>query len=211
MITICTNNGTDYLSRLLTSLDKYGTDGHKVVIVDTGSTDEAFKGLLKLVEKKYQVDYIKGGRDTGAYFHAYKKYPSKAYMFMHDSMEATDKNWLKRFTDKKKDFVAFARFTVANNLCPIPERIASLAPYGVGKYGVMGPIFYATDKFMKQVEKAGYLAMIPKDRDETHATERLWGGLVEKLGYEVESVNGEFFQAEAEKYKGLKKFFPVRL
>lgn len=210
MIVIATNNGMDFLPVLLKSIEKFGRDNHQILIVDTGSTDNDFREYVDRLRTDYLVSRINGGRDSGAYWHAYDNYDDgNGYMFMHDSMEARGEDWLTQFTDKKKDFVCYAWFNVAANQCPIPENIAKQSKFGIGEKGIFGPIFYATRKFMGDVDKSGS-RLIPLNREETHATERLWGGIVEGLGYEIESVYGEYDHEASKKGRSLIKKYPIR-
>jgi glycosyltransferase involved in cell wall biosynthesis len=222
MIVVATNNGQEFLPRLLDSFCLHSTNGHKVLVVDTGSTDDAFKLYVTKLDKKdwpfeIEVNYIDFGRDTGAYIHGFKKYPKeKGYMFMHDSMEATYNNWLERFEEKAKEneIVVHSYIDMAQDKFKPEENLLSKMPfpYERPKLGVFGPIFYATKSFMEKCRTRGALNILPANREEAHTTERAWGAIIEKLGVKHDSVYGVFNHDDTinNRLKGLKKCFPIR-
>src|SRR5689334_3577422 len=123
MIVVATNNGSEYLPKLLDSIQKYGWYGHSVLIVDTGSTDMKFKRYLESLtddeNRKYpfviycsenkkwveEQGYVWGGYDTGAYLKAYKdnKEFEDVFIFMQDSFEIKSSNWIPEFYSKLTD------------------------------------------------------------------------------------------------------------
>lgn len=217
MITIATNNGIEFLPRLLKSIEKYGTFGHKVLVVDTGSDDEEFLKYLKTLPN---VEHIQGGRDTGAYIYSYSKYPNEdRYFFMQDSLEAKDNKWLKRFTDLAKD----DNTVVAHSLFPLVfdnseqleyfNRIVE-KPHSDFWQGIFGPIFLAPNRLMKKLDELGYfIKAMPDNRFQSRGWERIWPVLFSQVGAEITSVYGDFDYNKviSDQLKGLRKFFPMRV
>jgi hypothetical protein len=224
MIVVATNNGIDFLPNLLESMEKYGTDGHMVAVVDTGSTDTTAIEYVRGCGERFDFAFpyfINGGRDTGAYITIFKKFKSlnENFMFMHDSMLIKDHEWLSRFEhkiDHITGLVAHSLFPIVSDQWPPCQSIKDKLPFNpdeeTWEYGIFGPIFLAKHRFMLDVIDNGCDKMIPVDRDEAHGTERLWGAIAKKLSWGVKSVYGlyDHDKLQQDAYDGLQKFLPIR-
>jgi glycosyltransferase involved in cell wall biosynthesis len=135
MIVIATNNGMEFLPRLLSSIEKYGSGEHKICVVDTGSDDEKFLEYLKTLPEDYIVTQTPyKGYETGAYIHAYKNYVSDGYIFLHDSMEVLRADWIDMFTQKDCDVCYYSHFNMAYDSQEQAQRLVDIGIYNVDTF-----------------------------------------------------------------------------
>jgi glycosyltransferase involved in cell wall biosynthesis len=215
LIVIATNNGINYLPRLLTSLHFFGTEGHKVCIVDTGSTSDQFKQYLNdLDPDKYIISYIPKGYDTGAYIHAYFNYPDEEYIFMHDSMEVLTSNWISDFKEENKDAVYYSWFFMAFDT---PEQLEHLQEIGIHNpittHCAFGPIFYIKRTTLDKIhEKFDLNKVIPTNKIDQQGMERGWPMMIESVTDSRSWLSKvEILVEENILYRNLKKYRPTRL
>lgn len=220
MIVICTYNGKDYLPRLLNSMHQYGTDGEKVVICDNHSTDPDSLDYLVYIEDRVELspipDIIKSAGpnyDTGGYLSAYKQYPNEDYyMFMHDSMEVKDPNWLKQFKDRIEGYDAVAWHIFHQGFDN--EEQHQFCTERIGDYwknwGIFGPILYISNHAMKTLA-ADLENCLPTNKNLQQAMERGWAMLFEKHGLKCNRVHTfDIYGIWRHSLPGLNKFLPTR-
>lgn len=159
LIVIATNNGMDYLPKLLESMPL----NYNWIVVDTGSTDRKFKEYLKTLGG--QVYYTDGGWCIGAYLWAIENKPAQSYFFMHDSMVIKDQKFLDKF--KQYDFCGWLNFHMSFDGPEQESYIKHLYGENVPDNGVFGPIFYATSQALSRVE-----IPLPATADQAHGMER---------------------------------------
>ena len=143
MIVVATNNGMEFLPKLLNSFDIYGTGGHKICIIDTGSSDQSYINYIDVLDKdKYIIMKTPyKGYDTGAYIWAYRNTNESEYLFMHDSMEVVDAGWIDEFTNNG-DVCAYSFFTL-NYFEFQFNHFKDIDIYNPSTtVGMAGPIFY---------------------------------------------------------------------
>lgn len=143
MIVIATNNGMAFLPKLLDSFSKYGTAGHKVCIVDTGSTDPVYIDYINSLDKDAYIIMKTPyrGYDTGAYIWAYRNTNESEYLFMHDSMEVVDSGWVEEFSTHG-DVCAYSFFKL-NYFDFQFNHFKDVGIYNPNTtVGMAGPIFY---------------------------------------------------------------------
>lgn len=186
MIVIATNNGLTYLPRLLSSFEKFGTGGQKVLIVDTGSIEEpSLKYLEELKENKaYFVEKITGGFDSGAYIWAYKNYVDENYIFMHDSCEILSSDWVDAFIALGKPVCAYASFTLGFDEAQQRTHLTNLGlHFDYINRGIFGPIFFAK---REALDALGDLTpFIPLNKINQRGMERGWAALFANAGIDV--------------------------
>lgn len=190
VIVVATNNGSKQLPRLLKSFEKHGTGGLPVCIVDTGSSDPEFLDYLaSLRSSGYLVERTPyGGYDTGAYIWGYKNYLAKEYVFMQDSMEILNSNWVDCFREKRVDVCFYAYFHIEYpNGFDEPAQLEFIKEAGIlnekTEFCAFGPIFYATRLAMATMEsRYKFDRIIPKNKLQQQGMERGWAMMVDSCG-----------------------------
>lgn len=184
MIVISTNNGINYLPRLLNSIDVHGTCGHTVCIVDTGSTEPEFIHYLDSLDtSKYIIHKQLGGYDTGAYIYAYNTYNEAEYIFMHDSMEVLSNTWVDEFTACNKDVCYYSAFDL---FFDSPEHFDWVVNKGIytprTTHGIFGPIFYIKRTVLDAISiKFDLNSVIPLNKIEQQIMERGWAMMIDSV------------------------------
>lgn len=186
LIVIATNNGATYLPKCLESL---GTK-HPILVVDTGSTDQA---SLELVQQQPLYALLERGYTTGAYLHAYKYFPARHYLFMQDSMVSLVPDALDPFKDLDSGgAVAWATFDMGFDTPAHETWAKSLYTGQYPSKGIFGPIFYTSRSALNRLDKAGLLPPVPKDKLEAQTCERLWSWAFNNAGLPVACVGGDW-------------------
>jgi len=205
LIAIATNQGEEQLAKLLDSMKGTIGDNDFVLVVDTtfGKTN----GSRPITERGMSgtTVSIKGGYDTGAYIHAFKMYPDfSRYVFMHDSMEVIDPEWLRKFSEPLEPkfygrdgtpytsvgAVSYARFHFFFDENPAQQEwVERQYGHDFPYWGIFGPIFCASNEAMKAIR----LPDTPTNKLEQQAGERTWAMAFHNAGFEVATVNEEFW------------------
>jgi glycosyltransferase involved in cell wall biosynthesis len=185
MIVIATNNGNEYLPKLLTSIELHGTENHKICIVDTGSTDEAFLIYLNNLDSaKYIITHTPyKGYDTGAYIHAYRNFIDDEYIFMHDSIEILTNDWISCFKQNDPDVCYYSAFDICYDN---DEQLNHLMDIGIHNpdtvKGVFGPIFYIKTHILDLISQTYNLSdILPKNKMEQMGMERGWAMMIDSV------------------------------
>lgn len=207
MIVISTYNGSWPLSNLIKALETYGTNGHRVVIMDNGSKD--------LVSKKYLSDLISYtgdldisveiaetsfGYETGAFVNAIRRYPEEEKaILLQDSCLVTSRDWLKQFEDKltpEAGAVNWIRFRPCLFFCSQPYLdyidLVAGGHDNVPQGGFFGNVFYCYTSIVKEMDAKGYFQHLPTQKLHSECWERLWAILFHLEGYNTECVIDEF-------------------
>lgn len=95
MIVIASHNNKNLLKNILENLTNIDLNNHKVLIVDTNSSDPEYLQYFQEAKIQY-TNFIFDRKeytcwDTGAYIHAYKEYKDEKYIFLQDSLKITNK------------------------------------------------------------------------------------------------------------------------
>ncbi len=223
MIVIATNNGSTHLPRLLGSIEEYGTGGHQVLIVDTGSTsEEHLEYLGSLDTEKYTVTRTPyKGYDTGAYVWAFHNFPSDGYIFLHDSTEVLSSDWVKDFESSGADLCSYCGFPMAfpasnfDNLAQAEYLSVRGLASGSTREGIFGPIFYAKRSALVVMDKRFLLARaIPYDKEGQAGMERGWSMMADMCGLSVKHLGNLSSWRPGDTvhtfYHTLRKYSPVR-
>ena len=200
-------NGTDFIVDLVKSIRNAGhTD--KIVVVDSASDDKTYFDKLKsfdvLIEDVGNVHYA-----DGALWHCYNKFPEEDFIFaIHDSMKVNENlNFLK-----EKDFTALCYFDIQYQG---PEGAGGRASYGccVDKLmsvgftptekemhsfsGLFGSILFCKRTVLDKIHALGFHKILPTDKFEACANERLWGFFLHKIGVDIKENNllGDFIDS----------------
>lgn len=201
MIVIATHNGKEVLPNILNSIEKYGNNNHRVLVVDTGATTdlESLQLLENLSTKSTytfpleitKTPYI--GYETGAWIYAYKNYMESNYLFLHDSLEIKSYKWLNAFESRLSycSIVPWLTFYPYLNSCLFPVRNIIVNTYGttsLPEFGFFGSIFMADRAALDKIDNAGYMNFIPSNKLESEACERFWSMYCYRLGIPVNPI-----------------------
>ena len=222
MIVIATHNSPESLERLLNSISLYwndlefwdegapkGWEGDycDVLVVGTSKGQEAIArqamknwGSATNISIRFtEVPWENSGYDTGAYIWAFQQYKAMSYLFMHDSMVITGKDWLKQFHEIAKqgaDVVPWCTFSPYLLGVEQDEERIIRDTYGLYEepgYGFFGPIFWAKRSALKKIKDAGYMNYIPSQKKQAQACERFWSLYCARLKIPVIPVHPDGF------------------
>ncbi len=222
MIVIATNNGKEYLSKLLDSLVEFGTDGYPILVCDTGTTNQDSLSFLAEIPVKYSSLDVKvertpySGYDTGAYIWVFRNHRAKGYFFLQDSVTVKEVGWTKHFTEKASHGVGCVPWLTFAMQWQSQEQIdfvrSAFASNQWPPFGIFGPIFYATHEALTALERKGFLNTIPGSKTEQTAMERGWPTAFTHSGFAVRPVECNFEEEKlrANEYRALNKTFALR-
>lgn len=201
MIVIPTYNGYHFLSRLIKALEKYGTEGHKVVIVDDKSNElisckyleqlQSYTGPLNLSVLRPST---KPGYEAGCLVTAIREYPEEeTALLLQDTCLPTSDIWLKQFMTKltPDNAVAWIRFRPALFFCfeKHLEYIKSICPIDdLPEGGFFGNIFLTYTSHLKKLDDRGYFDNLPTTKFHSEAWERIWAILLHRLGVKIDAI-----------------------
>lgn len=171
-----------------------------IVVVDSCSYDRAY--LVELVDR-FGCDVVVGNRNyaTNAYRLAWERYPDEAaYACIHDSFLVHDN--LDDLAGADLTTVRHFEFPAVGwgwDAAGVPLEIwgeAQLARIGIGVppefTGVMGPMWFASNQTMRALDNAGFFTVLPADKYQLCAMERMAGIVFEDLGLDPRnSLQGE--------------------
>lgn len=214
MIVISTNNGKNYLNNLLESLEKINLYNQKILIVDTGSTDNEYIKNIKY-NKNIIIDKTNYcGYDTGAYIHAFNNYEDDFYICLQDSILIKNENFVYDILKKIKDNNVVPLLTFPPGIYDSDEQKSWLLDK-IGSFhynkGIFGPMFCINKKALELIDKKYFV--IPTNKILQQAMERGWSIIFEKYNLNIEQLEEDTWNAEYlfnNKYKYFQKFFPTR-
>jgi len=196
LIVIPTNNGYKHLDKLLKSIH---TDC-PILIIDTGSTDEEHLDYV-INAKCLNVDLNLlrpeqtpfKGYACGAKLWAYWKHPANNYLFLQDSLEVIEQDFLEQFKEKfsyaGRGAAAWTSFDFEFD--PGLQEQAMRYMYGdfIPKYGIFGPIFYTSRDTLEFIDRQNGLPAYPVHAHQSQGLERGWAMIFEKYGLPVEFIH----------------------
>lgn len=199
------NSKSNYIIELVSQIKNYHPK-EKIVIVDGSSDDKNYFEKVKefnvIIEDIDNKNWM-----VGAYWHAFKKYPTEDfYFFLHDSMK------IKSNLDhlKNNDLTLLATFN--RNVGPSFNQWNDRIKFETlidknyinnnGK-GCYGPIFFCKNKVMKKLLELNLDILLPTCKVETGYMEGAFGLFFETLGYDLEkcSLYGDILELESERGK----------
>lgn len=216
LIVVATNNGKEHLERLHASFERYGIpEGAKVLIVDTGSTSDSIEYIKSL---PYAFALTLPIRDIGAYtygLHFGSIYGFKNYLFMHDSMEVMQENWLEEFESRMTDELTIVPWLTFDFFFDSDEQVkyleGSLSTYfnGYPEKAVFGPVFYTSSMCAHTIFRH---CKFPETKIEAQAWERGIAIICKEELIKVNEIQHGFnvFTLDAGEYTVLRKYRPGR-
>lgn len=182
-----------------------------VVVASYGG--EHLGDCLKSLGTKYQVwvaDEKCPVGYSGKYLWAYWKFPEvKNFMFMQDSMVATEGDYLEEFK-KEGSPCAWAHFNMAWDT---PRQKELGHHYFEGEpppLGIFGPVFYVSREHLDTLRDKKLLPPIPVNKEQAQGTERYWAWAFHAAGIEVKSLHPFSKTALESGLKPFKKTFADR-
>jgi hypothetical protein len=201
MIVITTNNGKSHLERLLNELNNLDLLNHKVLVVDSGSSDiESLNYLenLKLNNSfKYNLTIDKtpySGYDSGVIIYTIKNYEDDSYIFIHDSFSIKTNEFFTKMDElmNKKNVVVPLLIFNGNAYDNDSQKDFCKSKYGSEEYdsGIFASIFGISKKSLKKINKNKLY--IPTNKNESRAMERCWWIIFNKSGLTIEPLEGVY-------------------
>jgi glycosyltransferase involved in cell wall biosynthesis len=192
LVVIATHNGKNLLKRCLDSISTQ----YPILVVDTGSSDPEsieFFGNLGVIYPKHDVFTTKTsfkGYDTGAYLWAYWNYNADNYLFLQDSLEVLEKDYIKPFRDiqPKLGCVPWATFEMCWDSIQQKEFIEYLYGSAEPDRGIFGPVFYVNRKSLDILNEKGLLPAYPINKNQSQGLERGWATAFHLAGMEVKGL-----------------------
>jgi hypothetical protein len=193
----------------------------KIVIVDSDSNDKSYFQDIDSSVVIYDVENRHYALE--AYNIGYKNNPEEDFYYcIHDSLVLKDNiDFVKssklttiRWWDSPP--VPIGRDANDNDLSVWADSVMreSLG-YGIpGIYkGVFGPMMLCQNQVMKDLSDCGFFNILPNNKHESCATERILGMVLQNLGYDVtnslQGVMGDFYGSYDERY--VKKNYLLRM
>lgn len=201
MIIITTHNGKNHLENLLSHLNNLDLLEHKVLVVDSGSSDiESIQYLEELKIKNpfnYELIVDKteySGYDSGVIIHTMRNYDDERYIFIHDSSLIKNNECLLKLDElmkKENVVVPFLTFD-GNSYDNDYQKKFCESNYGSGenRFGIFASIFAISKNSLAKINKDELF--IPTNKEESRAMERCWSVVFEKSGLVVETLEGEY-------------------
>lgn len=200
MIVVPTYNGYFHLTRLIAGLEEFGTNGHKVLIVNNQTTDlvskkylqdlRTYKGPLDLV-----IEDNNGKYETGAWIYATRQYPNEEkFILIHDGCVPTTDKWLSQFEElltPQVGCVSWVKFQpcLFYMFDHHYEYMKDICPYdNVPDGGIFGSIFMTWGKILREFDSKGYFNYPPTQKHHAEAWERIWPILFHINGYNIENL-----------------------
>lgn len=192
MIVIATNNGHICLSELLNSMTNIDICNEKILIIDTISDDVSSIDYLKQVNSLYPKLDITiettpyRGFDTGAYIYAYNEYNVDTYIFLHDSVTISNKNFIKDIHSylRTHDVVAYNCFDFMGNgdgeWQTFFEQNTGRETY---KMGIFGPMFACNRVALDGIKVHDII--IPTNKNQQTCFEGIWYTLFDENNIDV--------------------------
>lgn len=194
--------------------------GADIVVVDSDSKHRNYLGALRamgiIAEEPNKPMYT-----TGTIWHIYNKYPRDYYFFVHDSTEI-----LRDFTPLKQTDLWSVRWW-RSALCTgsthyaygfdnekqflwarkqIREKTDYSWEEGTRFPGLFGPMLLCRRSILDRLVERGFDQILPRNKEEAMAMERLWGYALHQEGYHIPRYSLQGNQMELEHSPGTDKW-----
>lgn len=205
----------------ISNLEKINLNGHEVLIVNTNSTNEEFLERFVKLKGVYQdfifksLDYTCW--DSGAYIYSIQNFKSDKYIFLQDSLEILDKNYIVYFDEllDNYDVVPHCEYDyqyrtyldeIDNTYKPIKE-IKDWIEDGIifesyPPKGIFGPIFGAKSELLNKIPNKWLKH--PRNKDEGMSMENRWSLMFHSLNAKKMCLE------DIMDMRYIKKYFPYR-
>jgi hypothetical protein len=221
MIVIATHDNLKYLNMTISNMEKINLNGHQVLIINTNSKNPEFIEKFEKLKNNYVNFIFKNLNytcwDSGAYMYAFQNYQSDNYIFLQDSIDILDENYVVYYDEllKDHDVVAHCEFPY-NYPTFFDEFEKKYVPYkefeGFVENGIIfkshpekaifGPIFAAKKEILNKIPNQ--LLIHPTNKMQACCYETRWSLIFHSLNAKktcLEDINN---------LKYIKKYFPYR-
>jgi glycosyltransferase involved in cell wall biosynthesis len=182
MIIICTHQSPDILEQCLKSIRKFSKEKHKVLCVETSSSQiskpiaEKYDCLFENSELKYEI---------GAFNHATNSHPDEEEYFMfQDSVEIVADGWehILRIPSSGDKMVALCAYKLIDDPCPGCGEDVFYNLFNKSwplheAYGVLTNNFYVTKTAKNKLKEFGIDLLKAENKNDTYGTERVLGAI----------------------------------
>jgi hypothetical protein len=212
MIVVATHNNIKILKTFLDSLKNIDLQNEDVLIIDTNSADIEFQKEFNIIESLYPYTFIRldyGCYDSGAYIWAYQNIPSNNYIFLQDSIEITNPDYISIIKNKLEEFDVVAGFDfpysydVNPNQQPWAESDIEFSDYP--QQGIFGPMFSARKSILDKIPK--HWLKFPTNKLLQQGMERRWSLMFHSINATKTYLEG-YGDIHSSKY--IKKHFYIR-
>lgn len=171
----------------------------RILIVDSNSEDKSYFSLNGVTI----ADIENKNYGTNAFFYAYKNFPDEKFFYcIYDSLLLNHS--LEQF--KQNPLTVIRHFKSPPTNIGFDENGLSLSVWAnlqmkrklgfelPGEYiGILGPMFFASRHTLSRLEDVGLFDILPANKYQLCAMERIVGHTLEKLGYDIgnNSLQGE--------------------
>ena len=190
IVITCRNSNINYITNCIKSIRNSGNNDI-ICVVDSGSPDKSyFNQIIEydvIIEDINNQNYI-----DGAIWYCYEKYKDIDYFFiLHDSMVVNEN--LTPITNN--DFTVFSYFK------GLPFDSEQQLKYSIDMInsvnldinniqlntlaGLFGTSFYCKRKILDDLKELGLNRILPTNKLEACASERIWGIFLHKLGIDI--------------------------
>lgn len=186
---IITLNHLDHLKKCVKSISDLMENDDKILIVDS---DSKIKDHFNISSEKIIVADIKNKNyEAGALLYAYKNFDYKRFLLIHDSCELKENikkldgniyvynyvyNW---FGCEDIHVESTIKYLDKTKWLKIPEEFIT----------IVGSIFFAKKTILDTIYKNGIENLLPQNKIDSCAFERIFGIILTKEGYKDEIVN----------------------
>lgn len=173
----------------------------KILIVDSCSDDKSYYSMSGVIIA--DIENLNYG--TNAFYYAYKNFPEEKFFYcIYDSLLLNQS--LKEFN--QKPLTVIRHFKSPPTEIGFDENGISLAEWASLQMklnmnlnipatytGVMGPMFFGNRTVFSNLEEIGFFNILPKNKYQLCAMERILGITLEHIGYDIigNSIQGEMF------------------
>lgn len=199
MIVIPSHDRIDLLVKMVRRLCEIDLNGHEVLVVDTNSDSQQYQETLNhiapwfldshtnfnFVRKEYKC------RDSGAYIHAYKNFPSDKYIFLHDSVYINNPNFIVEMDNAldSHDVVPVFNFEFGYDNYEqqvwAEKNLPQITNYP--KYGFIGPIFGVNRSTLDTFPSDWFIE--PSNKMEGCGMERRWAVMFHLIEADVKFLD----------------------
>lgn len=192
LVVIPTHNGKEILRRCLDSI----SDLYPILVVDTCSDDIESKVFALNIKEFYPKLNIKGcaipfkGYPTGAYLWAYWHYKADRYLFLQDSIEVQEVDYVKPFREAMPPLgmVAWTVFGMGYDSDTQKAWLDYMYTPNHPAMGVFGPIFYTSRESLDDLRDKQLLPSYPINKAQSQGMERGWPLAFHTAGQEIKAV-----------------------
>lgn len=186
----CRNTGEKHIINCIKSIRESGNED-LICVVDSNSPDKTYFNEIRqygvLIEDINNIHHI-----DGAIWHCYEKYIDVEFFYiLHDSMIVNKK--LTPIT--KNDLTVFSYFEglpfdshtqYTYSMSRIAETGLDLTNVELNTLaGLFGTTLYCKRKVLDDLKQLGLNKILPTNKLEAQASERIWGIFLFKLGFDI--------------------------